>query len=55
MLDRHSLGELALAVLLMLPLATLAKAHPPTHQWKTYSAPSLTADRSPAGRIGIFG
>jgi hypothetical protein len=57
MFDRHWLGDIALAVLLVLPLAGLARAQPITpHPAATTHAVSITtADRSPEGRISLLG
>jgi hypothetical protein len=57
MVDRNYFGDLALAVLLALPLAGLAK--PQTivhHQLAKPAAISIaSADRAPEGRISVFG
>lgn len=57
MVDRHSFGDLALAVLLALPLAGLAK--PQTilqHQSaKPVALSTASADRSPDGRVSLLG
>jgi hypothetical protein len=57
MVDRHYFGDLALAVLLALPLAGLAK--PPTvihHQIANPAAISTaSAIRAPGGRVSLFG
>ncbi|MEA3079838.1 MAG: hypothetical protein QOF05_1246 [Sphingomonadales bacterium] len=57
MFDRHWLGDIALAVLLVLPLAGLARTQPITrhHVAKTDAVSITTADRSPEGRISLFG
>jgi hypothetical protein len=56
MFDRHWLGDLALAVLLVLPLTGLASLRPAPHQTASRSAPTVrTADLSPIGRIGLLG
>ncbi|MEA3058718.1 MAG: hypothetical protein QOE50_130, partial [Sphingomonadales bacterium] len=54
---RHWLGDIALAVLLVLPLAGLARTQPITrhHVAKTDAVSITTADRSPEGRISLFG
>lgn len=57
MLDRHWLGDIALAVLLVLPLVGLVRM-PPTPHHPTAQAASVSvaaADRAPAGRISLFG
>ena len=56
MFDRHWLGDLAIAVLLALPLAALARPQPVAHHPAAKSAISVAAaDRSPGGRIGLLG
>ena len=57
MFDRHWLGDIALAVLLVLPLAGLARVQPVTpHPVATTHAVGITtADRSPEGRISLLG
>jgi hypothetical protein len=57
MVDRHYFGDLALAVLLVLPLAGLAKAQPVNrHHVSTPSAVSVSSgERAPQGRISILG
>jgi hypothetical protein len=57
MVDRHSFGDLALAVLLVLPLAGLAKPQTVLHHQSAKPAAISTAfaDRSPAGRISLLG
>jgi hypothetical protein len=56
MFDRHWLGDLALAVLLVLPLTGLAESRPATHQAASNSSAIVTAaNLSPSGRIGLFG
>jgi hypothetical protein len=57
MVDRHSFGDLALAVLLVLPLAGLAKPQTVFHHQSAKPAAISTAyaDRSPAGRISLLG
>jgi hypothetical protein len=58
MIDRQAFGDLALAVLLALPLATLARPHPVAHK-AIAAQPALkvaTADHSPGnGRISLLG
>jgi hypothetical protein len=57
MVDRHYFGDLALAVLLALPLAGLAK--PPTiihHQIAKPAAISAASTiGAPGGRVSLFG
>jgi hypothetical protein len=56
MFDRHWLGDLALAVLLVLPLTGLAESRPVSHQTASNSSTIVTAaNLSPSGRIGLFG
>jgi hypothetical protein len=56
MFDRHWLGDLALAVLLVLPLTGLTRFQPVAHQTASTSSATLTAaNLSPSGRIGLFG
>ena len=56
MYDRHWFGDLALAVLLTLPLVGLARSYaPPNHQSIQAVAVSASADRLPSGRIGLLG
>ena len=55
--DRQWLGDIALAVLLVLPLVGLVRAQPASH-YPTTEAASVSvaaADRAPAGRIGLLG
>ncbi|MEA3068523.1 MAG: hypothetical protein QOK41_1930 [Sphingomonadales bacterium] len=58
MFDRQALGDLAFAVLLALPMATLARPQPVVH--KAAAAPAVitvaSADHSPGnGRISLLG
>jgi hypothetical protein len=56
MLVRHWLGDLALAILLALPLTALARQ--PAVQPTANARPAMSiasADRAPQGRIGLFG
>ena len=55
MLARQWLGDLSLAVLLVLPLATLAKAQPTTHHSANVQSVALSAERTPTGRISLLG
>jgi hypothetical protein len=57
MFDRQWLGDLALAVLLTLPLIGLARSYaPPSHPMAQAVAVSVpAADRLPAGRISLLG
>jgi hypothetical protein len=57
MVDRHAVGDLALAVLLALPLAALAKSQPAPHHASTVPAAVAiaAADRAPDGRMGVLG
>ena len=58
MVDRHTLGEIGLAVLLALPLVAIARPQPVVHeQVSTPAAAKLvTADRLPGnGRISLLG
>ena len=56
MFDRHWLGDLAIAVLLVLPLTGLAESRPAAHQTALNSSTIATAaNLSPSGRIGLFG
>jgi hypothetical protein len=56
MFDRHWLGDLALAVLLALPLTGLASSRPATHQNASKTSTTVTtASLSPSGRIGLLG
>ncbi len=56
--DRQAFGDLAVAVLLALPLATLARPHTTAHQ-TVADQPALkvsTADPSPGnGRVSLLG
>ena len=57
MFDRHWLGDIALAVLVALPLIGLAKPQPvskhPTVSTYSLSVPSTA--RTPGGRLGVMG
>jgi len=58
MVDRHWLGDLSLAVLLVLPLLALARPH--ASETKAFAATHAgkvaVVDRVPGnGRIGLFG
>ena len=58
MVDRHWLGDIALAVLLALPLVSLARPQAVPHkQTAAHAAVKVaTADRLPGnGRIGLLG
>jgi hypothetical protein len=57
MLDRHLLGDLSLAVLVALPLASLAYRPPVNVASATAPAAKVSvADRAPgSGRIGLLG
>lgn len=57
MFDRHWLGDIALAVLLVLPLVGLARVQPTTHHpvATTHTVSITTADRLPEGRISLLG
>ncbi len=56
MFDRHWLGDLALAVLLVLPMTGLARSRPVGQQTAPKSSAILTAaSLSPSGRIGLLG
>jgi hypothetical protein len=57
MFDRHWLGDIALAVLLVLPLAGLARAQPIIHHpaAATHAVSITTADRLPEGRVSLLG
>ena len=57
MFDRHWLGDLALAVLLTLPLVGLARSYSPPQQEiaKPAAVSVATADRLPSGRISLLG
>ena len=57
MVDRQAVGDLALAVLLALPLAALAKSQPAPHH-RSASVPAVqvaAADRAPGGRMSLLG
>lgn len=57
MFDRHWLGDLALAVLLTLPLVGLARSYSPPQQEiaKPAAVSVAAADRLPGGRISLLG
>jgi len=57
MVDRHTFGDFALAVLLVLPLAGLAKPQTVLHHQsvKPAAISTASADRSPSGRISLLG
>jgi len=57
MVDRQSVGDLALAVLLALPLAAIAKSQPASpHQTASAVAVQIAAaDRTPGGRMSLLG
>lgn len=57
MVDRQYFGDLALAVLLALPLAGLAKPQSVAHHpvAKPAAIATASADRSPEGRISLLG
>jgi len=56
MFDRRWLGDLALAVLLILPLTGLAGSRPATLPTTHNTAPNVsTANLSPGGRVGLLG
>jgi hypothetical protein len=56
MFDRHWLGDLALAVLLALPLTGLVASRPVTRQAPPKAAVTVASSGlSPAGRTGLFG
>jgi hypothetical protein len=57
MVDRHYFGDLALAVLLALPLVGLAKPQSVVHHQiaKPAAISAASADRSPEGRISLLG
>ena len=54
MFDRRALGDLALAILLVLPLTNLAASHAINDQ-PAGKTSHVAADRSPGGRIGLLG
>ena len=57
MVDRHWLGDLSLAVLLVLPIIGLARSQPVNHQ-RTVAPPAVSmtaAAHSPEGRISLLG
>jgi hypothetical protein len=57
MFDRHWLGDVALAVLLMLPVMSFARSHPNSEQQSAQAAAIsvAAADRLPSGRISLLG
>jgi hypothetical protein len=57
MVDRLYFGDLALAVLLALPLAGLAKPQTIIHHQivKPAAISTASADRTPGGRISVLG
>ena len=58
MVDRHWLGDLSLAVLLVLPVLALARPHAsePTGFAATHAGKITVVDRTPGnGRIGLLG
>lgn len=57
MFDRRWFGDLALSVLLTLPLVGLARSYSPTDHQSVQTAVVSTAaaDRLPAGRISLLG
>lgn len=56
MFDRHWFGDLALAVLLVLPLTGLAQSRPTTHQIGLQTAATNgAASLSRGGRMGLMG
>jgi len=57
MVDRQYFGDLALAVLLALPLAGLAKPQTVIHHQvvKPAAISPPAADRAPGGRVSVFG
>jgi hypothetical protein len=57
MVDRQYFGDLALAVLLALPLGGLAKPQNLVHHQvaKPAAISTASADRSPDGRISLLG
>ena len=57
MVDRQWLGDLAFAVLLVLPLAALARPQPPMHhQTAAPFAKATASDRlAPSGRVSLLG
>ena len=58
MVDRQAVGDLALAVLLALPVAAFAKSQPAPHHHHTASAATVqiaAADRTPGGRMSLLG
>ena len=56
MFDRHWLGDLALAVLLVLPLTGLAQSRPTTHHTGLQTAVTNgAAGISRGGRMGLMG
>ena len=56
MFDRRALGDLALAVMLVLPIAAFSMSQPAASHPGTSAASMIaTADRVPAGRVGLLG
>jgi hypothetical protein len=57
MFDRRWFGDLALAVLLTLPLVGFARSYAPAGQQslQTTAVSAATADRLPTGRISLLG
>jgi hypothetical protein len=57
MVDRHYFGDLAFAVLLVLPLAGLARAQPISHHRVAtpHAVDIPSGGGSPEGRISILG
>jgi hypothetical protein len=56
MADRHLFGDLALAILLALPIASVALPVPATHDAASAAAKSKPADRiAGSGRISLLG
>jgi hypothetical protein len=57
MIDRHYFGDLALAVLLALPLAGLAKPQTVLHRQvvQPMAISAASVDRSPGGRVSLLG
>jgi hypothetical protein len=56
MFDRHWLGDLAVAVALVLPIAGLCLSQPATaHSRQKSKVVTTVAERSPGGRIGLLG
>jgi len=57
MIDRHYFGDLALAVLLVLPLAGLTKPQTVFHRQvaQPMAISAASVDRSPEGRVSLLG